>query len=62
MCGAYVVCSDAIFGRLATQIDTTLGDGAGNSGAVIVAVRGAVESAGVAVPIDGTAYVVCMSF
>ncbi|MDG1454434.1 MAG: hypothetical protein P8Q17_08435 [Methylophilaceae bacterium] len=47
---------------MATQIDTTLGDGAGNSGAVRVAVRGAVESAGVAVPIDGTAYVVCMSF
>jgi prepilin-type N-terminal cleavage/methylation domain-containing protein len=62
MRGAYVVCSDAILGRLATQIDTTLDDGAGDSGAVRVAVRGAVASAGVEAPTDGTAYVVCMSF
>lgn len=62
MRGAYVVCSDAILGRLATQIDATLDDGAGNSGAVRVAVRSAVASAGIEAPIDGTAYVVCMSF
>lgn len=62
MRGTYVVCSDAILGRLAAQIDTTLDDGLGNSGTVRVAVRGVTANAGVEVPIDGTAYVVCMTF
>ncbi len=62
MRGAYVVCSDAILGRLAAQIDATLDDGVGNSGAVRVMVQGATATAGVEIPIDGTAYVVCMSF
>jgi prepilin-type N-terminal cleavage/methylation domain-containing protein len=62
MRGAYVVCSDAILGRLAAQIDAMLDDGAGNSGAVRTALRGETATAGIEVPIDGTAYVVCMSF
>jgi prepilin-type N-terminal cleavage/methylation domain-containing protein len=60
--GAYVVCSDAILGRLAAQIDTTLDDGAGDTGAVRVAVRGEAASTGVASPFEGSIYVVCMSF
>ncbi len=62
MRGAYVVCSDAILGRLAAQIDTTLDDGVGNTGAVRVATRGEAASAGIAAPLEGSAYVVCMSF
>ncbi len=62
MRGAYVVCSDAVLGRLAAQIDATLDDGIGNSGSVRMRVRGDNAAEGVAVPIDGAAYVVCMSF
>ena len=61
MTGAYVVCSDAILGRFAAQLDTTLDDGVGNTGTVKVAVRGT-PSAGVATPLPGTLYMVCMSF
>lgn len=62
MRGAYVVCSDAVLGRLATQIDATLDDGIGNSGSVRMHVRGDNATEGVATPIDAVAYVVCMSF
>lgn len=62
MRGSYVVCSDAILGRLAKQMDLTLDDGVGNDGSVRVAVNGAAASAGVAAPVDDTTYVVCMSF
>ena len=61
MAGAYVVCSDALLGRFASQLDTTLDDGIGNTGAVRVAVRGT-ASTGVAAPAAGTVYMVCMSF
>lgn len=61
MTGAYVVCSDAILGRFAAQLDTTLDDGVGNTGAVRVAVRGTAASE-VAAPVAGTPYMVCMSF
>lgn len=61
MAGAYVVCSDALLGRFAAQLDTTLDDGVGNTGAVRVAVRGT-ASTGVAAPVAGTVYMVCMSF
>lgn len=60
--GAYVVCSDAILGRYAAQLDTTLDDGVGNTGVVRVAVAGAAASAGVAAPVEGTTYMVCMTF
>lgn len=62
MRGSYVVCSDAILGRLAKQIDLTLDDGVGDDGSIRVAVNGAAASAGVAAPVDDTTYVVCMSF
>lgn len=62
MRGSYVVCSDAILGRLAKQIDLTLDDGVGDDGSIRVAVSGATASAGVAAPADDIAYVVCMSF
>lgn len=62
MTGAFVVCSDNLLGRYAAQIDTTLDDGVGNTGAVRVAVAGAVQSTGVAAPAEGSSYMVCMSF
>ena len=62
MTGAYVVCSDQILGRFAAQLDTTLDDGVGNTGAVRVIVNGGAASAGVAAPVAGTIYMVCMSF
>lgn len=62
MTGAFVVCSDNILGRYAAQLDSTLDDGVGNTGSVRVAVAGAAASAGVAAPVENTAYMVCMSF
>jgi len=60
--GAYVVCSNTILGRYAAQLDTTLDDGVGNTGVVRVAVAAAAASAGVAAPVEGTTYMVCMTF
>lgn len=60
--GAYVVCSNAILGRYAAQLDTTLDDGVGNTGVVRVAEADASASTGVAVPAEGTTYMVCMTF
>ena len=60
--GTYVVCSDNVLGRFAQQLDTTLDDGVGNTGNVRVAVPAAAGSTGVAAPLPGTQYMVCMSF
>jgi prepilin-type N-terminal cleavage/methylation domain-containing protein len=60
--GAYVVCSDAILGKFAKQLDTTLDDGVGNTGSVRVQVQGGAADGGVAAPADSTPYMVCMSF
>jgi prepilin-type N-terminal cleavage/methylation domain-containing protein len=62
MSGAYVVCSDAILGKFAKQLDTTLDDGIGDTGSVRIQVHGATASAGVAAPADSTNYMVCMAF
>ncbi|MEO8418347.1 MAG: prepilin-type N-terminal cleavage/methylation domain-containing protein [Methylophilaceae bacterium] len=61
MTGAYVICSDAILGKFAKQLDITLDDGVGNTGSVRVVVNGT-PSTGVAAPVDSTPYLVCMSF
>ncbi|MDT7848912.1 prepilin-type N-terminal cleavage/methylation domain-containing protein [Methylophilus sp. VKM B-3414] len=58
---AHAMCSDAILGRYAAQLDTMLDDGVGNTGAMRVVVNGT-PSAGVATPLPGTSYLVCMSF
>ncbi len=60
--GAYVVCSNGILGRFASQLDTTLDDGVGNTGSVRVAVPAGASSTGVAAPADGVVYMVCMAF
>ena len=62
MTGAYAVCSNAILGRFARQIDSTLDDGVGDTGVVRVQVLNGAANAGVAAPLDATPYMVCMSF
>lgn len=58
---AHAMCSDAILGRYATQLDTMLDDGVGNTGAMRVVLK-STPSAGVAAPLAATTYLVCMSF
>jgi prepilin-type N-terminal cleavage/methylation domain-containing protein len=62
MTGAYVVCSNAVLGRFARQVDATLDDGVGDTGVVRVQGIAAAGNPGVASPDDGTPYMVCMSF
>jgi len=65
MSGAYVICSDAILGSYATQLDTILDDGETSTGSVR-AIGVAATGAGVTTAtINGAAsltYTVCMSF
>lgn len=58
---AHAICSDAIIGRYATQLDTMLDDGVGNTGAMRIVER-STPSTGVVAPVAGTPYLVCMSF
>lgn len=58
---AHAMCSDGILGRYAQQLDTMLDDGAGDSGAMRILLS-TVPSTGVAAPVAGTPYLVCMSF
>lgn len=60
--GAYVVCSDAILGKFAKQLDITLDDGVGNTGSLRVQVQAGAATGGVAAPDDATPYTVCMAF
>lgn len=60
--GAYVVCSDAILGKFAKQLDTTLDDGVGDTGSVRVQVIGGAATNGVAAAGDATPHMVCMAF
>ena len=60
--GSYIVCSDAILGKFAKQLDILLDDGNGSSGSLMAAVNtgaGAVGLAGVPIPVDDTLYLVC---
>jgi len=65
--GAYIVCSKHILGKFAKQLDTTMDDGVGNTGSVMVtadkasgSARTAGGEAAVAAPVDDTLYTVCM--
>jgi len=62
--GAYVMCSDAILGRFAAQIDATLDDGVGNTGVVRIQTNGAAATDGVEPDdlVQAAPYMVCMSF
>jgi len=58
---AHVMCSDAILGRYAGQLDTMMDDGSATTGAMRIVEKG-VPSGGVTTVDAGRAYLVCMSF
>jgi len=65
MAGSFVVCSDAILGRFATQIDTTLDDGETSTGsvrAIATADNGNAVTTAVINANPGASYTVCMAF
>ena len=66
MNGAYVVCSGSILGKFAKQLDTTLDDGAPDTGSVRAYVTGtttwATPPTGAAPIVDSSPYNVCMAF
>ncbi len=65
--GTYIVCSTSILGKFAKQLDTTLDDGATDSGSVRVIANqtwdqaAAVASVALASVADATSYTVCMA-
>jgi prepilin-type N-terminal cleavage/methylation domain-containing protein len=63
--GSYVVCSDAIAGKFAKQLDTTMDDGNTQTGSMMVTTA-ATATAGTAIAtasiVDDTTYLVCMGF
>ena len=64
MTGSYFVCSDAILGKFAKQIDITMDDGKTDAGAVRAATTaGNANAATTTTDInDSTTYTVCVSF
>lgn len=64
--GSYIVCSDAIAGKFARQLDTMLDDGDTTKGSVQVITAGATAIGGAAIALttanDDTTYLVCMGF
>lgn len=68
MKGSFIVCSDAIAGKFARQLDTMLDDGVTNTGSVQVvaagttAIPGAANAALLTPADDDTPYLVCMGF
>ena len=69
MTGSYFICSDAIQGKFAKQIDITMDDGNTATGSVRVMASGYTGTAQTAVPstgtnsiVDDTTYTVCVAF
>lgn len=65
MSGAFVICSDGILGRFATQLDTTLDDGETSTGSVRAIASANTGDAATTAVVNGAAsdsYTVCMSF
>jgi len=65
--GTYIVCSNAIPGKFAKQLDTTLDDGNSATGSVMVVAAGTPTTAPVAALatnaiVDDTTYLVCMGY
>ena len=64
--GSFTICSKNILGKFAKQLDTTLDDGNGSTGSVMVTANAnsggtrATSPAAVAAPVDETLYTVCM--
>jgi hypothetical protein len=65
MRGTYIVCSDAIPGKFAKQLDTTLDDGNTATGSVMVVAAGTTTPAAALATtaiVDDTTYLVCMGY
>ena len=69
--GTYIVCSDAIPGKFAKQLDTTLDDGNTQTGSVMVVAAGTATPAAAgggatalatSAIVDDTTYLVCMGY
>lgn len=64
--GSYIVCSTAIAGKFAKQLDTTLDDGASNTGSMMAvqgtAGVGSTADTEITSAEDDTTYTVCMGF
>jgi len=63
--GTYIVCSDAIPGKFAKQLDTTLDDGLPNSGSVMIGAAGLATGPAILTPalvLDDQTYLVCMGY
>ncbi len=64
MTGTFVVCSDAILGRFAKQLDTTLDDGETSTGSVRAVLSATATGAGLTTAnvSDSSSYTVCLAF
>jgi len=63
--GTYIVCSNAIPGKFAKQLDTTLDNGDTTTGSVMVTTEGVTVSTAATVTtaiVDDTTYLVCMGY
>ena len=64
--GSYIICSDAIAGKFAKQLDTTMDDGVINTGSMQIIAAGSTAVGGAATApaaiVDDTPYLVCMGF
>ena len=59
--GAHFICSDAIPGKFATELDVALDDGNTSTGGMMTAALGT-GGAAIAAPVAETTYLVCMGF
>lgn len=64
MTGAYVICSDAILGKFAKQLDTALDDGETSTGSFRAVLSSTASGAGVttATVVDANSYTGCLTF
>lgn len=64
MSGAYVICSDAILGKFAKQLDTALDDGETSTGSFRAVLSATASGAGVAsaAVVDSDSYTGCLAF
>ena len=64
MSGAYAICSDAILGKFAKQLDVTLDDGETSTGSVRATPTATTNAAATASAdvVDSNSYTVCMTF
>lgn len=58
--GSFYICSDAIDGAMARQLDAAMDDGVGTTGSMRAIAVGTTSGVAVAY-VDGTSYVVCMA-